>query len=371
MSETISDVHASSLRQYLERAKWSLVGTLPGLASVWGSPANGSVQVAVPEDRSIADYAERVGDVLRVVGEYERRSPLKVLEDVLGTFSGLVSVRVLGADTVAGRIPIRDGLIAVAKIKNLFTAAALAVTPNKRPVYGNNVTKQARNFVDAVLLGQTQVGSYVINAYAPSEWGGGASESRDFGRSVISSMSVAVGAVKAALEIDEDTVDRFAALDGAVISGASANLCDALLGFAGASGSRPFDVTIKSCPAALIPSSTQTFHFGTEVSGRLRIASDYYKGDFTLPNVGLMGPVRELSRNSPQGPGQIVVQAVIRGHERSVGISLAESDYHLAVMAHDKGQFVTCKGDVRIKAGRASVSVASEFSVISDAGSLV
>lgn len=86
MSETISDVHASSLLRYLERAKWHHVGSLPGLASVWASPTDENIQVAVPDDRSIADYEERVGDALRILGDYEHRSPLNLLEDVLGTF---------------------------------------------------------------------------------------------------------------------------------------------------------------------------------------------------------------------------------------------------------------------------------------------
>lgn len=371
MSETISDVHASSLLRYLERAKWHHVGSLPGLASVWASPTDENIQVAVPDDRSIADYEERVGDALRILGDYEHRSPLNLLEDVLGTFSGLVSVRVLGADTVAGRIPIRDGLIAVAKMKNLFTAAALAVTGSKRPVYGNKVPKLARSYVDSVLLGQTQVGSYVINAYAPSEWESGSSGSQNFGRSVIASMSVAIGAVKAAIEADEDDVDRFAELDQAVVSGASANLCDALLGFAGASGGRPFEVTVRACPSSLLLGSTQTFKFGSGVANRLRMASDYYKGDFTLPGICLIGTVRELSRNAVQGPGQVVVMASIRGTERAVSIDLSQEDYHLAVMAHDKGQLVECKGDVRIKAGRASLSRASKFTVIGAADPLI
>ncbi len=371
MSETISDVRASSLLRYLERAKWRHLGNLPGLASVWASPTDDSIQVAVPDSRSIADYEERVGDALRILGGYENRSTLNLLEDVLGKFSGLVSVRVLGTDTNDGRIPIRDGLIAVAKMKNLFTAAALAVTGSKRPVYGNKVPKLARSYVDSVLLGQTQVGSYVINAYAPSEWDSGTNGSQNFGRSVISSMTVAIGAVKEAIEANADDVDRFAELDQAVVSGASANLCDALLGFAGASGSRPFEVTVRACPSSLLAGSTHTFKFDAGVANRLRMASDYYKGDFTLPNIRLVGTVRELYRNSVQGPGQIVVMASIRGTERAVSIDLSHDDYRMAIMAHDKGELVECKGDVRIKAGRASLSRASQFSIIGSTDKLI
>ncbi|WP_312320694.1 hypothetical protein [Stenotrophomonas sp.] len=364
MSEITSDVDESTLVRYLERAKWRHVGSLSELASVWESPTDDKIQVAVPADRSIADYSERVGDVLRVLGAYERRSESSVLEDVLGAFSGLVSVRIQGGDTSAGRIPIRDGLIAVAKMKGLFTAAALAVTENKRPVYGNKVSKQARCFVDSVLLGQTQVGSYVINAYAPAEWDGGNADATGFGRSVISSMSVAIEAVQEAIEKADESADGFSALDNAVSSGASANLCDALLGFAGAKEIRPFEVTVRACPASLVNGSTRSFYFDPSAAKKLRIASNYYKGDFMLPETIVMGPVRELSRTSLQGPGQVTVQAAIRGHDRAVTIELAESDYHMAVMAHDKGHLISCKGNVRIKAGRASISKVESFFVI-------
>jgi len=101
------------------------------------------------------------------------------------------------------------------------------------------------------------------------------------------------------------------------------------------------------------------------------MASDYYKGDFTLPGVGFIGTVRELSRNSPQGPGQVIVMASIRGTERAVTIDLAQEDYHLAVMAHDKGQLVECNGDLRIKAGRATLSRPTRFSVIANTDPLI
>ncbi|QII29539.1 hypothetical protein G6052_12750 [Stenotrophomonas maltophilia] len=305
-------------------------------------------------DSSIGDYAERMEDVVKIVGKYEERSAASVFEDILGRFSGIVSVRVLGDDTSYGKIPIKDGLVAVAKIKSLFTAAALALG-GKRPVFGNKIPETARGYLDSLLLGQTEIGSYVINAYAPSDWSSEKPISPTYGTSVISSMAVALGAIEELVQEDIDSPDRFAALDQAVPSGVSANLCDALLGFAGARGARPFEVTVKAPAAGLMAGFTQHFNFGAGASGRLRVASGYYKGDYIIPNVTLLGIVRELSRSNPYELGQVVVQARVADAERSVTIQLAPADYHVAVVAHDEGSLVQCSGNVRIRAGRATL----------------
>ncbi|MGX9710785.1 hypothetical protein [Stenotrophomonas maltophilia group sp. LNF259] len=363
MSVVHNEVTSSAAVAYLKSRKWNESGEFPGLATLWSAPTNPDIQVAVPTDASIADYADRMSDVTREVAEYEGRSPASVVDDMLGRFSGIVSVRVLGNDTSLGKIPIRDGLIAVAKLKSLFTAAALALG-GKRPVYGGKIPEVAKGYLDSLLLGQTEIGSYVINAYAPSEWSSQRRPEPTYARSVISSMAVALEVIEGVAAKDIDTADRFAELDQAVSYGVSANLCDALLGFAGARGGRPFEIAVKSPFGGLVEGVDKKFHFGEGSASRLRIASGYYKGDYVIPSVTLLGIVRDLSRSNPSDPGEVVIQARVADAERSVTIQLNPVDYHIAVLAHDQGALVRCSGSVRIKAGRATLLQPHGFTLV-------
>lgn len=363
MSDIREEMTSAVVEAYLKAHNWDFSGEIPGLATIWSGPLSAGIQVAVPTDPSIGDYAARMADVARVVADYESRATSEVVEDMLGRFSGIVSVRVLGDDTSLGKIPIKDGLVAVAKLKSLFAAAAQSLGA-RRPVFGSKIPEVARSYLDSLLLGQTEVGSYVINAYAPADWPSKKAVSPTYGTSVISSMAVALRAIEDIVQQGVNPEDGFAALDQAVSFGVSANLCDALLGFAGTRGSRPFEIRVKIPSAGLMEADTRCFSFDSAASQKLKTASSYYKGDYIVPNVVLVGLVRELSRVNQYDPGQVIVQARVADSERSIAIQLNPDDYHVAIVAHDEGSFVTCSGNVRIKAGRATLLDPRDFAIV-------
>ena len=94
MSDIRKEMTPAVVEAYLKAHAWDFSGEIPGLATIWSAPLSSGMQVAVPTTPSIGDYAERMADVARVVAGYEGRATSEVVEDMLGRFSGIVSVRV-------------------------------------------------------------------------------------------------------------------------------------------------------------------------------------------------------------------------------------------------------------------------------------
>ena len=80
-------------------------------------------------------------------------------------------MRVIGADTALGTIPINDGVLLFTKAKDLLCAAALSMY-SRRKQFSGQLPKDAKTYLDSLLLcraslGQTEIGSYVVNVIAP------------------------------------------------------------------------------------------------------------------------------------------------------------------------------------------------------------
>ncbi|KAI1698529.1 hypothetical protein Ddc_19046 [Ditylenchus destructor] len=119
-----------------------------------------------PGRESLKDFEQRISDALNSIAEQEQRPVSEVLVDVRRAFADLIAVRVIHDDTSEGTIPINDGVLLVARARDMLKSAALALYAKRRQFSGHP-TDEAKAYLDSLLLGQTEVGSYVINVFAP------------------------------------------------------------------------------------------------------------------------------------------------------------------------------------------------------------
>jgi len=154
------------------------------------------------------------------------------------------------------------------------------------------------------------------------------------------------------------------AFDDAILSGASANMCDALLGFSGEKHNRTFEITISAAPGPLFAIEPKKFKFESNHVELLEKAASYYKDDYILPQRTLMGYIRKLSRPKDKTSGTITLQAQVGDVERNVQVELSGDDYHLAVLAHDSSEPVKVNGDVHIKSKRSRLLNPTNFGVV-------
>ena len=365
-----SEVSVEQLQAYLLSKQWFEDGRIRSFATIWHRHQDEDTEVVLPLSY-VRDYQQRVRDALMAIASFEMRKVSDVIGDVKQLFSNVITVRVVHSDTEDGTIPINDGVLLISKARDLLSSAAQAVYAKRRHFSGP-APKDARDYLDTLLLGQTEIGSYVVNVIAPNQ------------ASFVVEQAVAAPTITDAVPLSQAITlslitglaafskasTRYAemgslqAFDDAVLSGVSANLCDALLGFSGEKRNRTFEITVTAAADPMFGSESRKFEFdGTQVEV-LEKVSGYYKDDYVLPDRVVTGYITKLVRPKDETAGTITLDSVLSDVERKIRVSLTGDDYHLAVIAHDIGEMVRVQGDVHIKSKNAVLLNPKNFGVI-------
>ena len=143
----------------------------------------------------------------------------------------------------------------------------------------------------------------------------------------------------------EDTVSGSAgAFAGALASGVSANLCDAVVALIG-----PFpklDVSISWALTRPVVAGRSEFSFFQDDSPVLKAASDSFRARGPKHDVLIFGKVRSLARDDGEEDGRIAMRASVDGRVQSVNAVLSWLDYERAIMAHHGGVVLGLEGDL-------------------------
>lgn len=359
------EVSSDQLQAYLQSKYWYEDGKIRSVATIWHQHADQEAEVVLPFPY-VKDYRQRLRDAVTAVASFEKRDALEVIKDVTRLLANVISVRVIHADTKDGTIPINDGVLLISKAKDLLLAAAMSIHAKKKQFIGPS-PKDVRAYVDALLLGQTEVGSYVVNVIASLSGNDAASDHIGENTSLAQAVTLNLITGLEALTTASDEFDSRQSLrvfDAAVQRGASANMCDALLGLSGADRNRSFEIKVTSDTSPMFISEAKIFSFDANYIEKLTQASAYYKEDYVLADRRLTGFVKKLSRPQGDNAGTITIQCTVEEVERLVNIDLEGEDYHNAVLAHDKQSYVQCTGDVHIKSRSARLLNLQGFKVV-------
>jgi len=360
------EVSFDQLRGYLQHKQWFEDGKIRNVATIWHRQDNEDAEVVLPLSY-VKDYWQRMRDALASIASFEERSAHEVLNDVKRLFANVITIRVVHDDTNNGTIPINDGVLLIAKAKDLLSAAARSLYA-KRKQFTRGAPKEAKEYLDTLLLGQTEVGSYVVNVIAPMQEVAVAVEPEmvttiPLAQAITSSLVTGLSALEKATATYEERGD-LGAFDEAVLAGASSNMCDALLGFSGEKHNRTFEITVTAAPSPLFENKPAKFVFDGKCVEVLEKATGYYKGDYILPERRLTGYITKLSRPKDETSGTITLDSIVGDVERKVKVELTGDDYHQAVVAHDNSKIVRVEGDVHIKSKSAQLLNPKNFGVI-------
>lgn len=358
------DVSSDQLATYLQHKRWFEDGKLRSVATIWHRNDNEEAEVVLPYP-SVKDYRQRMRDALASVASIEGREVFEVLAEVKRLFANVITIRVIHDDTTDGTIPINDGVLLIAKAKELVSAAARSLYA-KRKQFTRGAPKEAKEYLDTLLLGQTEVGSYVVNVIAPVQTLVTASANTakiPLAQAITSNLVAGLSALETASARYEDG-GNFDVFDDAVLAGASSNMCDALLGFSGAERNRSFEITVKQASTPLFESMPSRFVFDGNHVKALEKATDYYKGDYVLPGRMLTGYITKLSRPKAETSGMVTIESFFSEVERKVQVELTGDEYHQAVVAHDTGKLVRIEGDVHVKSKSTQLLNPKNFGVI-------
>lgn len=358
------EVSFEQLRAYLELTHWFEDGMIRSVATIWHRQDNEDAEIILPFSY-IKDYRQRMRDALKSIASFEGRAVHEVVNDVKRISANVIAIRVVHADTNNGTIPINDGVLLIAKAKDLFSAAARSLYAKRRQ-FTRGAPNEAKEYLETLLLGQTEVGSYVVNLIAPVQAVTDVPEMVNaipLGQAITSNLVSGLRALEKATATYEEKGD-LRAFDEAVLAGASSNMCDALLGFSGEKRNRIFEITVTTAPSPLLQAKSAKFVFDGKHVEVLEKATGYYKGNYILTERRLTGYITRLFRPKDETSGTITIDSILGDVERKVQVELAGDDYHQAVVAHDNSKMVRVEGDVHIKSKSAQLLNPKNFGVI-------
>ncbi|ONR55251.1 hypothetical protein A8E12_02790 [Burkholderia cenocepacia] len=249
---------------------------------------------------------------------------------------------------------------------SLMEAAACA-SMSKRRQFSGRRPEEATAYLKSLRLGQTEVGSYVINIIAPVP----PQQTIQLGLVSVPMTNLVTATLSSGLRALDNAIETVAnggsqvVLDEAVNNGASANLCDALVGLSGTDRRRGFEVTIAPAGGNAAPPPPVTFIFDRDKVEHVANAAAYYKReDYTLYDRTITGSVEKLDRALEDESGTVTIATTINGQTKNVSVELDRDDYQRAVNAHGDKHLVQCHGDVRVTARTARLMNPRNFTVV-------
>lgn len=367
VGQQVLGVDSARVAAYLQDSGWRHDGDIGGLATIWHRPEpdRNDAEIILPLSEVVLDFRARMIDVFVALTDFERRSLAQIVKDILGYFADHVRIRIFHTDVDEGTIPLNDGVMLNFRARDLMAAAAMSTTSKQRHFSGKR-SKEANEYIDSLRLGQTEIGSYIVNVLAPvpvvpPEQ---AFETVPMSRVVTENLRSGLEALSLAIE-RFSSGRELSVFDEAIPNGVSANMCDALVGFSGAQKQRGFEISITPSRVLEFASSVQTFRFDVDAVKMMVDASAYYKDDYVLPAYTIVGTIKRLDRPLGDEVGTVTVDAQVGGVEKHVAIQLGPEEYLEAVNAHKQRAAVRCYGDLHVKARTATLLNPSGFEVLS------
>jgi hypothetical protein len=352
-------VTAERLHNALVSADWQLGGGRERVYERWLAPEAGpDGELILPLDPNRPDFESLLSEAwMRVVALSRSSTRASRALSFISRAPGDEILFRKDALTISGAVawPLGEELIVSAR--HALIAAAKARLA-RRAYFGQKSGAFAKRYLNSVLMGQTQIGSYVVSAYAPVDevFLESAERPKPAGQIKGPSSLVAAGAgwtgreitqtLTSALEGLTDATQHYAqssslsGFDAAVQKGVSRELADAVTQMISGSREATIDVTFTESAQLvlrvsneLIPPSRQGFTFEGTLRPVLERASNHLRTLSPDEYVTATGWVSVVSRPSRSEAGVVRLKVLRGSNARTISVRLSENQWHLAAAA--------------------------------------
>jgi len=357
-------VDPDRLALLLSQNGWSARGGQPGLYTRWvyeEDPNLSRRRLILPLDQHRADYKELLREALAELASMTALygpAVERVLRSLIKSPGDEIKFRKL-TTTVRGAVPWPTGEDLVISSRNALLAAAKSRI-TKMPYYGRRGGNFAHRYLDSVLMGQTEIGSYVVVAYTPVEEVFYESESQTApalrnvkahsGREITSSFVMALQATQEAVEHFQSSASM-AGFDDAVQRGVSKELAESIMGMIeGAEGAEVAVQWTDEQPALEITTpdapdlEDMAFEFSAGIYPVLERAVTRLSSMTPPERVRVTGWVSVVERPKRGAPG-IVRLKVLKGSEATtIRVRLTQEQFEVAAEAITAERFLSVSG---------------------------
>lgn len=350
--------------RYLCARGWQRVGEMGEQASVWmpKGDTGEEVEIVLPLDTTLVDYALRMGEVVRILERVETRSQLEILRDIATTDADIIRVRLHAGEGANHTLAMEDAVLGADKSQDMMLAAACSAVEPREYFYARKFD-QASDYVRRLRFGQTEPGSFVFTLISPvppalsstTQLPLLADEDEvdpPFERKVTRTLVTGLRAAQRAAREAASSGDISPFLR-AVDDGVSANLCDALQGLAGVDGNAPFEVSLSWSSNRSAPRDMgQSVRFTPDVLPVFEEVSRQFKKKRPRAEFELEGVIVQLEqRDERKGDRRVRISGAVEGKTRKVEVVLPEDDFSRAIRAFEERETVRVLGTL-VQSGR-------------------
>ncbi len=146
------------------------------MLSIWNKSENPTLAtlLRLPKVRTepFDDDVEFLWVALEKLAGYFDSTPEYLVQAVIAhkpvAKQGKVSIRIIGDEVNDGALPFMESLTLLPSVKKLLESFAKSAKALK-PKHTNYQSKEVRDFIDTLKLGQTEKGSFILNVIYPIE----------------------------------------------------------------------------------------------------------------------------------------------------------------------------------------------------------
>lgn len=328
------------------------------------------MQMLVPARNDFVDYFLRLSDVVEFLSEVNNRAPKDIVNDLKTTYSDHLEFRIISSVSEAGKLPLDFAAGCIEGIKNLILYSACAEQEAK-PICLKAGSK-AKESLSKFELGQTKVGSFVINVETKV-----ADENDDHiirltdptpsaEHKIVERITTAMQQIENAAKPDVRITD--VAVE-AYRCGITANMCESLLKLKQGFTDVELETTIRYASAITDRVGVKrTVHFGDKHFAIIGEMAKIYRDQTIVEDMILTGIIKNM-RLLGQAEHTISVECTVdKVGRRIVQATLSEEQHILACSAYESTLMIRMEGVVDKSKKIWFISELTKFQVLSQEG---
>ena len=300
--------------------------------------------ILIPGKRELIDYTRIIEIAIEAISAFEGRTFEDVLSQVL-IFSDLLKVQISTPETKIGSIPINQGILLYECVNDLLVYSACAEISLQKAF--PRKLKNATDFVETCLIGQSQYGSFIANIHCrlerPKQEVLFGDLTAPFGRKTL--LRILRGLKNVEESIQEESPDPVV---NNYREGLNANMCGTLVDIIRIGLGNDLKFSTNLDPIFPIPEDIRTdTSLRPSSEGYLREAEDILKGEISKEKRELSGYVFQLRRKPwEEGEKRIIKMFTVNeeGKLLPVKIKLDDEPYRLAIDAHKNEKMIRITG---------------------------
>jgi len=373
----INEVSFLAIQQYLTSRNWEKTISKKGDKAFFRKHLDRDdiLEVLIPLSRDFSDYGYAVQKAINLIAEFEQRESIQLINDLLLPPADQIRFRVNNSRTKDGLISLSEGFMLLESAKKaLFTIAHDILKPE---TYHNRLAlKDAQQFIDSCLMGQTERGSFIASVVCPignhspndayqelSLFDPAEILSSSFTRQVTSRLMQSIGKVKQIVE--NQAYDELENPHGDKIS---ANFLESLIEMGEYGENEEIQVICSWAPT--VPQQN------TAISNSITITKDYIlpleriverireqNADEIGEFVGRISEVKADPEISARNDGQITFNCIGDNGAIKAKTTLNKEDFQRALLAFEEGKNIKITGLLK-NSGRSKIIENPKFEVI-------